>query len=75
MNIAIITFDNRGTGKCLYNELIDLHQIGQLEISRASTIEFNNTRQDWEVKDMRRHVLFFARTRKECIEWEHQNLV
>jgi hypothetical protein len=71
---SVITFNTNGTGSCLYTELIDLHSIGGLEVSRASTIEFNNQNQHWEVKDRRGALLFFARSRQACLEWEHGNL-
>jgi len=71
---AVLTFNPNGTGSCLYTELIDLHSIGRLEVSRASTIEFNNQTQRWEVKDHRGHLRFFARSRAACLEWEHNNL-
>ncbi len=74
MNVAVLTFTPTGTGSCLYTELIDLHALGRLEINRASTIEFNNTSQFWEVKDRRGTLLFFARSRTACLQWEHQNL-
>jgi len=70
---SVITFSPNGTGSCLYTELIDLHSIGRLEVSRASTIEFNNQIQRWEVKDRRGHLRFFARSRQACLDWEqHQ---
>jgi len=71
---AVLTFNTNGTGSCLYTELIDLHSIGRLEVSRASTIEFNNQTQRWEVKNQRGRTLFFARSRAACLEWEHNNL-
>lgn len=74
MNSTDITIRPNGTGTCLYTELIDLHAIGTLEVARASNIEFNNQSQHWEVKNLTGGVLFFARSRNECIGWEHQNL-
>lgn len=74
MNTLIVTFDSSGAGACLYSEVIDLQSIGSLEITRASHIEFNNTTQRWEVKNLRGNVLFFAKTRTACVEWEHENL-
>ncbi len=71
---AILTFNPNGTGSCLYTELIDLSSLGRLEIQRATTIEFNNQTQHWEVKDRRGKPLFFARHRQACLEWEQQNL-
>ena len=74
MNGLVLTFDPAGQGHCLYSEAIDLARLGRLEIARASTIEFNNQTQHWEVKNLRNQVLFFARSRNACLEWEQQNL-
>ena len=39
---SIITFNPDGNGHCLYTEVIDLKNIGTLEIKRATNIEFND---------------------------------
>jgi hypothetical protein len=72
MNPVVLTFDSAGRGSCLYSELIDLRSIGSLEVTRATTIEFNNITQFWEVKDVRGTVLFFSRSRTICLAWEQQ---
>ena len=74
MNTVVLTFAPSGQGSCLYSELIDLHSIGSLEVTRATTIEFNNETQFWEVKDTRGIVLYFSRSRVACLAWEHQDL-
>ncbi len=74
MKNAVITFLPDGTGFCLYTELIDLQSIGRLEVTRATTIEFNNQTQHWEVKNMQGNTLFFSRSRATCLEWEHNTL-
>jgi hypothetical protein len=74
MNALVVTFDSSGAGSCLYSELIDLQSIGSLEIRRASHVEFNNITQQWEVKNLRGKVLFFAKTRTACVEWEQENI-
>ncbi len=71
---ATITFNTNGTGSCLHTELIDLHSIGRLDITRATNIEFNNQTQHWEIKDRRGTVLFSSRSRTACLTWEHKNL-
>jgi hypothetical protein len=71
---AVLTFSTNGTTTCLYTEIFDLHTIGRLEVSRASTIEFNNQSQFWEVKNLKGKVLFFARSRQACLDWEHEPL-
>lgn len=71
---ATVTFNQNGTGTCLYTELIDLHSLGRLNISRATNIEFNNVMQRWEVKDIKGKTRFFAKTRAACLAWEQLNL-
>jgi hypothetical protein len=61
-------------GRCLYSELIDLKQIGPLQINRASRIEFNNEKQRWEVQDLNERLLFFSHSRAVCLAWEQQHL-
>ena len=74
MSACVLTFDTNGQGSCLYSELIDLHSIGSLEVTRASTIEFNNQSQCWEVKNLKGTVLYFSRSRTACLAWEQGNL-
>jgi len=71
---SVLTVNPDGTVSGLYTELIDLSSLGRLEIQRASTIEFNNTSQHWEVKNLPGRVLFFARSRQSCVDWEQTNL-
>ncbi|MGO8931254.1 MAG: hypothetical protein ACLQU3_30735 [Limisphaerales bacterium] len=73
MNIQI-SFNLDGTAQCLWTEVLPLHELGRLEITRVSNIEFNNTTQHWEVKDMKGRLRFIAKSRSACIEWEGQNL-
>ncbi len=54
--------------------LFRFHELGRLEITRASHIEFNNSTQHWEVIDRSGKVRFFAKSRSAGLEWEHQNL-
>ncbi len=74
MKTTVITFNEAGAGSCLYTELIDLQQIGRLEVTRATTIEYNNKSQFWEVKNLKGTVLYFSRSRTACLAWEHQEL-
>jgi hypothetical protein len=73
MNINI-QFNTDGSAHCLWTDAIPLHDLGQLEITRASTIEFNNSTQHWEVRDRRGRVRFISKSRAQCLEWERQNL-
>ena len=74
MSAIAISFNIDGTAQCLWTEALPLHELGRLEIHRASNIEFNNTTQHWEVKDRKDKVRFIARSRSACLEWEQQNL-
>ena len=69
-----ISFKPDGTAQCLWTDAIVLHELGRLEIHRATNIEFNNITQHWEVKDLRGKVRFIARSRTACLKWEQQNL-
>jgi hypothetical protein len=71
---ATISFTSDGTAHCLWTDAISLHDLGRLEITRASQIEFNDATQQWEVIDRRGRVRFFAKSRAACLEWEHENL-
>ncbi len=68
-----LRFDPTGTGHAFFTEAIDLSTIGRLEISRATTIEFQNGRQLWEVKDAQGQILFAHPSRSACLQWEHEH--
>ncbi len=75
MNIChVITFTPDGTARCLWTEAVPLHELGRLEIHRASNIDFENATQRWQVIDRRGKLRFFAKSRAACLEWEQQNL-
>ena len=74
MTTHTISFNPDGTALCLWTEAVPLHELGRLEITRASHIEFNNTTQHWEVRDRKGKVRYFARSRSTCLEWERENL-
>jgi hypothetical protein len=50
MTTHTITFAPNGTARCLWAEAVLLQELGQLEIHRATNIEFNNAAQQWEVE-------------------------
>jgi len=68
----VVQFDPTGNGHCLYTEAIDLSSLGTLEIVRASSIEFNNHAQQWEVNSAEGELLFSHCSRQACLNWEHQ---
>jgi hypothetical protein len=63
MNINI-QFCPDGSAHYLWTDAVPLHELGRLEIHRATNIEFNNTTQKWEVRDRRGKVRFIARSNK-----------
>ena len=69
----VLHFQPDGTGAGLYTEAIDLQQIGRLEMSRASNIEFNPESQQWEVFDFTGHRLFSDTSREVCLRWERRH--
>jgi hypothetical protein len=69
-----ISFNPGGAALCLWTEALSLHELGHPEITPASNVEFNNTRQQWEVIKRRGSVRFIASSRSACLHWEHHNL-
>ncbi len=62
-----------GNIRCLYSDEIDLSQLGRLNISRASQIEFDNYLRKWTVTSSKTSKrLHSARSREEALEWEAQ---
>ncbi|MES2571188.1 MAG: hypothetical protein V4710_14165 [Verrucomicrobiota bacterium] len=70
MNVLIFTPD--GTGHGLYTEVIELSAVGLLIVERATSIEFNDTSQQWEVRMTGGELLFTDLSRTVCQSWEHQ---
>lgn len=68
-----LTFNPSGIGTCFYTEAIDLSSIGVLEISRATTIEFNSGSRTWEVKNIEGEILFENASRQTCLLWEQNH--
>jgi hypothetical protein len=73
MNINI-QFNPDGSAQCLWTDAISLHDLGRLQIRRATNIEFNNATQKWEVRDRKGRVRFIAKSRSACLEWEQKDL-
>ncbi len=73
MNASVITFAPDGSARCLYSELIDLTRLGPLHVQRASNVEFNPARQQWEVHSRTGRLLYSHRSRAVCLAWEQQH--
>ena len=67
---STLTFDLSGRVHCLYTEAINLQQLGTLDITRATSIEFNAENQKWEVKDTAGSILYSNPSRSRCLDWE-----
>jgi hypothetical protein len=72
----VITFAPDGTARCLWMEAVPLHELGRLELQRASTVEFNMATQRWEVRLTSRPdvVAFSNASRETCLNWERRTL-
>ena len=72
----IINFAPDGTARCLWTEAVPLHEIGRLEIQRASTVEFDSTTQQWEVRlaSNPEVVAFSHSSRETCLQWERNTI-
>jgi hypothetical protein len=73
---AVIDFAPDGSVRCLYSELLPLSELGQLEVSRASNVEFNAQSQEWEVRLASEpgRVAFSHQSRSTCIAWEVETI-
>lgn len=74
MKTHIITFQLDGTARCLWTDAVPLQALGRLEVRRASTIEFDEATQQWQVRDRHGQLRFLALSRAACLEWEQQHL-
>lgn len=68
----VIHFQPDGTGAGLYTEVIDLKEIGALDVSRASNVEFNPDTQQWEVFDYTGTKVFTDPSRETCLRRERE---
>ena len=74
MNEHTILFTPEGTANCLWTEAVPLTELGRLDIQRASTVEFNPTTQQWEVRLASDPgvVAFSHQSRQVCLAWESE---
>lgn len=70
-----LRFNTGGHIDCFYTEAIDLHVLGRLKVTRATHIRFSTTTQLWEVINANSSERMFSHaSRKQCLQWEHDNL-
>ena len=76
MTTHIITFGSDGTARCLWTEAVPLHELGRLDIHRASTVEFDDVKQQWEVRlaSETNTVAFSNLSRETCLNWERETI-
>ena len=74
MNSLVLRIDPSGQVHCFYTEAIDLALLGRLEMRRASTVEFNESNQQWEVRDPSGLLLYSHPSRATCLAWEQEHL-
>ena len=68
---SLLRFAPDGLIRCLHTEAIDLHQLGRLQVVRATDIRFNDQTQEWETcHAVTGEVLFSDRSRNRCLQWE-----
>ncbi|MEG1121181.1 MAG: hypothetical protein RSE62_03160 [Citrobacter sp.] len=48
-NTAVITFDSAGAAQAMYRDAFPLNFLGELSVSRASEIKFNERNQNWDI--------------------------
>jgi hypothetical protein len=74
MTHYIITFAPDGTAQ--WNDAVPLHELGRLEIQRASTVEFDPAKQQWAVRLASNSdtVAFSHPSRETCLQWERNTL-
>ena len=60
-----------GNIRCLYTDEVNLSQLGQLSVSRASYIEFDNHLRKWTVTSVKTgKKLHSAFSRENTLDWE-----
>jgi hypothetical protein len=71
-----ITFAQDGTAQCLWTDAFPLHQLGRLDVHRASQVEFNPAKQVWEVRlESNPSIVAFSHvSRAICLHWEREAL-
>ena len=70
----ILTFDDDGGCHTMWTDKLPLAELGTLRVRRASWIDFNDQRQQWEVR-LDPHAddpVFCDRSRERCLRWEHE---
>ena len=70
---TVIQFAPDGAGRCLHTDAIDLAQLGRLSMRRASTVEFNDERQQWEARTPNGALIHKSASRAACLAAERKH--
>ncbi len=54
----------------IHTDSIELGDLGKLNVSRATTIEYDNAAQKWVVRDIEGNFLYSHASRSKCLAWE-----
>ena len=75
MSEHVISFALDGTARCLWTEAVPLHELGRLDVKRASTVEYN-AKTKWEVRlaSEPETVAFSHPSRETCLDWERNTI-
>lgn len=70
--IPTLEINEEGNVLTLYNDEIDLYEIGTItHVRRASEILFNQKKQYWEVVNAKTNeVVYQNKIREKCLDWE-----
>jgi len=70
--IPVLEIDQKGNVSTLYNDEVDLYDLGLVtHVCRASFIEFNELKQEWEIIHVKtRKIIGHDKNREEAIEKE-----
>ena len=68
-----LQIDAQGGVAMLQDDALDLRELGTVEITRASHVEFDNAKQLWFVQSAKTlKFLYWAKTRIEALAWEKE---
>ena len=75
MQIPIMEINEKGNISTIYNDFIDLYDLGLVtNIRRASHILFNQEKQYWEIINAQTNeIVSQNKIRDKCVEWEIEN--
>lgn len=73
MKTAVLLIEPTGGIICLHTEMIPLQALGKMKTRRASTVEFNETIQEWQVREPGCDAVYYSHPSREvCLEWERR---